>query len=151
MCIRDRHGGHVHYYERLAPIYQGEIYLDPIFNITNMSMMQSLSDMKAPINIIEGSGGTQHFSDKIPEKLKDYSVFVSNVTGYGELTVVNKTHLLFEQKASATGEVIDHFYISKLLPANAQLKTINHSPRSALSKLCAYSTFHNIFVIIRLF
>jgi hypothetical protein len=38
---------------------------------------------------------------------------MSNATGYGELTVLNESTILWEHKSSANGTVIDYLYLSK--------------------------------------
>jgi predicted MPP superfamily phosphohydrolase len=99
---------HIHHYERQKPIYK---------NLT----VESLKDekhlhvnAKAPIHIISGSAGNKHKrNDPVSKTPDDWSVFMSQDYGFGRLTVLNSSCLLWNQFSSESNNLIDSVYIVK--------------------------------------
>ena len=99
---------HVHHYERQKPIYK---------NLTVESSKDEKHlhvNAKAPIHIISGSAGNKHKrNDPISNTPDDWSVFMSQDYGFGRLTVLNTSCLLWKQYSSETNNLIDWVYIRK--------------------------------------
>ncbi|KAK9478300.1 Metallo-dependent phosphatase-like protein [Lipomyces japonicus] len=88
--------GHIHYYERNAPIANG--VADP----------NELNNPSSPWYILNGAGGHYHGLTDYVEPFPDYSRFVQNTTfGWSRLTFHNCTHLTHNFIASANGTVLD--------------------------------------------
>ena len=99
--------GHVHRYERMAPIKNNRTALSEIdtdhlhFNPT------------APLYIVNGSGGNNHGPDDLASTSQLWSQVQSAASGFGALTVFNHTHLLWEQLEGATERRVDYVWVVK--------------------------------------
>ncbi|KAF8553524.1 Metallo-dependent phosphatase [Imleria badia] len=88
--------GHVHVYERNAPIANYSI--DP----------NGLDNPSAPWNIVSGAAGHYDGLDTLTSPLPYWSVQAwDNTYGWSRLTFHNRTHLTHEFVASANGSVMD--------------------------------------------
>jgi hypothetical protein len=100
--------GHVHHYERQTAIYKNKTVasgIDTTYHHHNA---------KAPIHIISGNAGNRlQRNDPVSRTPDDWSVFMSPDYGFGRLTVMNKTCLLWKQYSSESNKLIDHLYITK--------------------------------------
>jgi hypothetical protein len=102
---------HVHYYERMAPIYQNKTanYTSPN-NDTHIMV-----DPDAPIHIVEAISGQKGYitTEFTPT---DYTMFHDSVIGYGEMYAMKTStgrRLVYEHRESSTGNIIDYLYIDK--------------------------------------
>eukprot|EP01095_Lingulamoeba_sp_RSL-Kostka_P015437 TRINITY_DN70_c3_g1_i1.p1 TRINITY_DN70_c3_g1~~TRINITY_DN70_c3_g1_i1.p1 ORF type:complete len:479 (-),score=131.96 TRINITY_DN70_c3_g1_i1:59-1444(-) len=113
---------HLHAYERFFPVTNnGEDY--QVFPDTQPAIYQ---DPKYPVHIVSGSAGCQEGHDFfIPLLHKKFSAKRSDTFGFGELQVMNKTHLHWTQYI-AEGDVNrnDELYIVK------SSNNINNNKRS---------------------
>ncbi|CAG2248352.1 ACP7 [Mytilus edulis] len=85
---------HEHSYERLWPVYHSDV------------IQHSYLHPRAPVHIISGAGGN---SEGVPGLHLELAEGVKN--SYGRLSVVNKTHLHFDQISAITKDVLDQFWI----------------------------------------
>ncbi len=90
---------HEHNYERTYPVYQGRVY----------------PANKAPVHIISGSAGCREDHDPIKGPRGPWSAYRSKDYGFGLLTILNNTHIYWEQiSVDATpAQVIDSLYFVK--------------------------------------
>lgn len=73
-------------------------------------MMDVYKNPRGTVFVTEGLPGNNKYSD--PNYAPNaYSKFVSDSFGYGILTIISKTHLLYERKDSTTGYIEDNFMI----------------------------------------
>ncbi|KAK9320483.1 Metallo-dependent phosphatase-like protein [Lipomyces orientalis] len=88
--------GHIHFYERNAPIANG--VADP----------NELDNPSAPWYILNGAGGHYDGIDTYDEPLPDYVRFIQDTTyGWSRLTFHNCTHMTHEFIVSGNGTVLD--------------------------------------------
>ncbi|KAK9235902.1 Metallo-dependent phosphatase-like protein [Lipomyces kononenkoae] len=88
--------GHIHIYERNAPIANG--VPDP----------NELNNPSAPWYILNGLGGHYHGTSTYPELLPSYVRYIQNTTyGWSRLTFHNCTHLTHDFISSSNGSVLD--------------------------------------------
>ena len=99
--------GHVHAYERIAPVYQNETVP------SNYDDQHTHINAQAPVTIITGNPGQQESYAPVSKTPLPFSMAQSDEVGYGRLTVFNSTHLLFEQVRSADKEVLDYVWLIK--------------------------------------
>ncbi|KAK9465684.1 Metallo-dependent phosphatase-like protein [Lipomyces arxii] len=105
--------GHIHFYERNAPIANG--VPDP----------NELDNPSAPMYILNGAGGHFHGLTNYVEPLPSYVRYIQNTTfGWSKLTFHNCTHLTHEFISSSNGSVLDSATLFK-----------NHT--------CGYSAYHS--------
>ncbi|OMJ81218.1 hypothetical protein SteCoe_18334 [Stentor coeruleus] len=100
--------GHVHRYERQASIYKNQTILGDV------DEQNKHVNAKAPIYIVSGSAGNRSNKND-PSSPYNYlwTRFVSDDFGFGMLTMINKTTLLWEQFSSESDKMIDYVYIIK--------------------------------------
>eukprot|EP01016_Furgasonia_blochmanni_P018940 TRINITY_DN21351_c0_g1_i2.p2 TRINITY_DN21351_c0_g1~~TRINITY_DN21351_c0_g1_i2.p2 ORF type:complete len:247 (+),score=61.09 TRINITY_DN21351_c0_g1_i2:397-1137(+) len=101
--------GHLHYYERMLPIYNYTLYS---YQGRDNGGNNYMKNAKATVHIIDGISGNHENIKEIPTP-KFFSAYLSNTIGYGELTLFNDTCILYEHKNSQTGDVIDYLYLAK--------------------------------------
>ncbi|XP_005106696.1 acid phosphatase type 7 [Aplysia californica] len=96
---------HEHNYERLWPMYQG--------NVTQ----HSYANPDVPVQIITGAGGSREGADVFDESERpDWSAFRldnSSLNSYGRLLVVNSTHVLWEQRSALDHTTLDSIWVRK--------------------------------------
>ncbi|XP_045176681.2 acid phosphatase type 7-like isoform X2 [Mercenaria mercenaria] len=95
---------HEHSYERLYPMYNGEVER---FNYTNP---------RAPVHIISGSAGSLEGIDGWSESAKHWSAFRSSekdFQSFGILEIHNRTHLLFRQNNAKDNLVVDEMWLKQ--------------------------------------
>jgi len=104
--------GHVHFYERMLPIYNWTVGTwDTYPNDNNYTYFINPS---ATINVIEGiAGNSEDIGDVIYDPMAGFSAIVNNVTAYGVLTAWNSSVLQYQHLSSFDNSVIDDFYIIK--------------------------------------
>lgn len=98
---------HVHNYERDTAIYQNTSY-PSTFEDFNHSHNPS-----APIHILTGIAGNDHGPEALPPDPPEWFRYGSTEYGYGKLSILNSTHIYWEQLDSAKEKVIDFLWISK--------------------------------------
>ncbi|KAJ8303060.1 hypothetical protein KUTeg_019456, partial [Tegillarca granosa] len=81
---------HEHSYERLWPVYDFHVFSNNYIN------------PRAPVHIISGAAGNPWSAFRAAEK---------SLHSYGRLSVVNKTHLHFEQVMVKDGNILDSIWI----------------------------------------
>jgi hypothetical protein len=99
--------GHVHNYERTAPVYKGKVIaadFGPLFDYTSA---------KAPIYITNGGAGAEDGNIKINWDAPDWFVIGEEDVSYSIVTAYNSTHLWWEQWLSHDGVATDSFWIKK--------------------------------------
>jgi len=96
--------GHQHSYERLWPVYNG--------NVMNGSIEHPYTNPKAPIHIISGSAGCVEDLNTFGPPLGPWSAVRISEYGYGHLTFYNDTHAYWEQ-LFVNGSIADSFTIIK--------------------------------------
>ncbi|XP_063411138.1 acid phosphatase type 7-like [Mytilus trossulus] len=92
---------HEHSYERLWPVYHSDV------------IQHSYLHPRAPVHIISGAAGNSEGVD-LTGFSSSWSAFragESSKNSYGRLSVVNKTHLHFDQISAITKDVLDQFWI----------------------------------------
>lgn len=98
---------HVHAYERLAPVYK------------NQSVPCEYQDQntcigaKAPAYVVTGTPGNQESYAPISPTPLPFSMAQDSQWGFSRLTVINETHMYWEQVRSVTKEVSDWFWLIK--------------------------------------
>jgi hypothetical protein len=100
--------GHVHAYERFSPVYNNQT-IPSEFDDLNHHI-----NPRAPVVIITGNPGQAESYAPVSSTPLPFSLFQSEVIGYGRLTVFNETSLLFEQVASEDQSIVDHVWIVKV-------------------------------------
>ncbi|XP_017461273.1 PREDICTED: acid phosphatase type 7-like [Rhagoletis zephyria] len=84
-------GAHIHNYEREYPMYKGkravQSYEDPYRN------------PKGPVYIVSGAGGCPEKIDVQFFPRPDWNAFADSQFGYGILEIVNRTTVVYQQKA----------------------------------------------------
>lgn len=94
--------GHIHYYERDTPVYQGNP--DP----------NGLNNPRAPWNIISGAAGNfEGFSSPKSSRPSYTEVVIDNEYGWSKMIFHNSTHLEQQYISSSTGEVLDSAILYK--------------------------------------
>lgn len=102
--------GHMHNYEREMPIYQ------------NMSVPSEVDlphyhrNPKAQVSILSGSAGSDHLHDAISATPQLWSVINVDNYGFGVLSVLNSSHIYWEQLDSQSHLVIDYVTLEKTRP-----------------------------------
>lgn len=90
--------GHIHYYERIAPMFNYQI------------------DTTSPVQIVAGSGGTIHYFDEEPVPKIEYQKKIFQATpGFLELSIHTNTFICAFIK-SETSKELDRYSIYKLKP-----------------------------------
>ena len=72
-----------------------------------------IKNAEAPVYIISGAAGNPEEMTPIPDNRPEWSRFYSEKIGYGTLSLLNETAMLWEQLESSTDAVIDYLYIIK--------------------------------------
>lgn len=99
--------GHVHNYQRMTAIYA---------NLTVSSPSDSFNlavNPKAPIYILTGDAGSDHGHEPLSPTPQEWSVTGNEYYGFGQVTVFNATHTLWQQYDSEDGTVADWLWIVK--------------------------------------
>ncbi|CAD6269710.1 unnamed protein product [Miscanthus lutarioriparius] len=114
--------GHIHSYERTCPIYQNRCVQDGSNHYSGR--------FNATIHVTVGGGGASlsTFRNNVPY----WSFFRDSDFGFGKLTAINNSFLLFEYKKSLDGNVYDHFTISRDY-RDIMACSIDNCPRSTLA------------------
>ena len=99
--------GHMHAYERLNPVYKS------VGQGCNVTTQNSCQGAKAPVFIVSGIPGNQESYAYGSDQLLSFSAFQTSHVSFGKLQIIDEDHLLWEQIASDTGEVIDYFDLYK--------------------------------------
>ncbi|KAG1665027.1 Acid phosphatase type 7 [Nymphon striatum] len=95
---------HEHSYERLWPIYNQKIY--------NGSIEHPYVNPKATVHLTTGSAGCQEDYSPFIKNLPYYTAFRSTDYGYSRMTIVNNTHMNWQQVSDGQGGgVIDNFWV----------------------------------------
>ncbi|KAK9485781.1 Metallo-dependent phosphatase-like protein [Lipomyces starkeyi] len=142
--------GHIHMYERNAPIANG--VPDP----------NELNNPSAPWYILNGLGGHYHGTSQYVEPFPSYLRYIQNTTyGWSKLTFHNCTHLTHEFISSANGSVIDSATLFKdrkcaasTIPSNsssnATLPTIDKNAAGAMHVSSAFLITMSVIVVMSL-
>ncbi|XP_064610671.1 acid phosphatase type 7-like isoform X1 [Liolophura sinensis] len=96
--------GQQHSYERLWPTYKGTVHAD------------NYTDPTAPVSIISGTAGGSQGVDPMERQPGVWTaVRIGNdsMNSYGVLSVVNETHLHWEQISGVDDKKLDSFWISQ--------------------------------------
>jgi len=103
--------GHVHSYERMLPIYRGEVA--QFERVSGDDSYRYIVNPTAPVYIVQGKAGHLGDFEKKPYDGKNFTVTVD--MSYSALAIhsLNNTHLHLENLQSKTGKVVDEFYIIK--------------------------------------
>lgn len=100
--------GHVHHYERQASVYKNQTVYGEVDELNKHV------NANAPIHIISGSAGNWiRKNDPAAPNPCLWTRFMSDDFGFGTLSVLNETALLWEQFSSETNKMIDWVYIIK--------------------------------------
>lgn len=101
--------GHVHNYQRNSPIYN-DSFVHSDYDDQHMHI-----NAKAPVYIISGNGGNDKGGRDIVVKTEvEWSMAQSYEFGFGRLSGLNRTHLLWQQYSSEREDtVIDYVYLIK--------------------------------------
>ncbi|KAG1662296.1 Acid phosphatase type 7 [Nymphon striatum] len=95
---------HEHSYERLWPIYNKKIY--------NGSIEHPYVNPKATVHLTTGSAGCQEGENPFIKNLPYYTAFRSLDYGYSRMTIVNNTHMNWQQVSDGQGGgVIDNVWV----------------------------------------
>ncbi len=109
--------GHVHNYERNSAIYKSS----PI--PCDLDIPTHLHNCEAPIHIVSGNAGNNHFFEPITKTPQDwFRSGATAATGYGKLYIINQTHIYWEHYNSETSKTVDNFWLSK-----DRISYINHN------------------------
>lgn len=98
---------HVHRYERMSPILRNNTVA------SESDTAHSHVNPGAPLYILSGTGGNNHGPDDVATTPQLWSRFQTAASGFGVLTIFNKTHLLWEQYESATETRVDYVWVVK--------------------------------------
>ena len=98
---------HVHRYERMSPIQRNTTVP------SGKDSTHSHVNARAPLYILSGTGGNNHGPDDVATTPQLWSRFQTAESGFGVLTIFNKTHLLWEQYESATKTRVDYVWVIK--------------------------------------
>jgi hypothetical protein len=102
--------GHTHNYERHAPVYQETVAPSEV------ETPHLYVNPSAPIHIVSGAAGScrpeDDDMDPVSSTPTPYSIFRSAELSYSRVQA-NATVLKVQQVASASGDVLDYFYIIK--------------------------------------
>jgi len=103
--------GHVHYYERLGPIYRNQ----SAGYIPDPEDPHIMINPETPIHIVEGIPGQNVYlsMDYTPN---DMSVLYDTRWGFGEIYATKGPHgdrLVYQHKESRSNEIVDYLYIDK--------------------------------------
>ena len=102
---------HVHNYERNTPVYRNQT----VKSEEDTEFMHF--NPRAPVYITNGnSGNVEGHNDEASSTPQLWSVYTTEMFGYGRLTVHNKTHLYYEQFSTNYQQIIDHLWIIKDKP-----------------------------------
>jgi len=104
--------GHVHHYERMLPIYKGEVAAFQQFPEDNN--FNHIVNPQAPVYIVQGKAG--HSNDPEDGKLaspRSFTVKLDNEYSFLAVHSSNSTHLHVENIVSSSGKVTDDLYIVK--------------------------------------
>jgi len=95
---------HEHSYERLWPVYQGQVY--------NGSAQAPYTNPRAPVHIIAGSAGCKEGLEDFGGNNADWSAFRSSTYGFARMNVYNSTHLHWEQVLDdSNGSILDELWL----------------------------------------
>lgn len=98
---------HVHNYERDSAIYQNRTFP------SEYEDFHTHHNPTAPVHILSGIAGNDHGYESLPDSKQEWFKYGSIVYGYGKLTVLNSTHIYWEQNDVIKEEMIDYVWISK--------------------------------------
>lgn len=99
--------GHVHAYERIAPVYQNKT-VSSLYDGQHIHL-----NANAPVTIITGNPGQQESYAPVSKTPLPFTMSQSDEVGYGRLTVFNATHILFEQVRSVDKVILDYVWLIK--------------------------------------
>lgn len=99
--------GHMHNYEREVPIYQNETVLSEV------DELHYHRNPNAQVSILSGSAGSDHLHDALSSTPQLWSVINVNNYGFGLLSVLNSSHIYWEQLDSQSHQVVDYVFIEK--------------------------------------
>eukprot|EP01015_Nassula_variabilis_P019931 TRINITY_DN3419_c0_g2_i6.p1 TRINITY_DN3419_c0_g2~~TRINITY_DN3419_c0_g2_i6.p1 ORF type:complete len:291 (-),score=57.66 TRINITY_DN3419_c0_g2_i6:61-933(-) len=101
--------GHVHFYERMLPVFRNQSRGYEDFNQTYI-----IKNAQATVHIIDGISGTDHEITQELDKSEwnEYTAAMSSKFGFGIVDAINKTHLKFSQTLSQNFTQEDSFYLS---------------------------------------
>ncbi|XP_071085143.1 acid phosphatase type 7-like [Haliotis cracherodii] len=93
---------HEHSYERLFPLYKGNLVRTDYNNLTTT------------VHVISGAAGNKEGSNSMASSFKPWSAYRHDIVGdntYGRLVVHNSTHLHWDQVRAVNGGVIDSMWL----------------------------------------
>ena len=99
--------GHVHNYQRMQPVYRNES------QPSEYDGLHVHVNPTAPVYILNGGGGSELGSDPLSRTPQSWTLVQNRETSYAVLTLVNSTHLYWEQISSVCGKRLDYLWISK--------------------------------------
>ncbi len=95
---------HQHTYERLWPTYDGKV-------VNSSTPGEPYRNPLAPVHVVAGAAGCEEDLDKFDHgALGDWSAVRIQDYGYGRVTVLNNTHLLWEERDTQR-QVVDEFVL----------------------------------------
>ena len=97
-------------FEQTYPVYKNYSGYD-VLNYTTQLGGDIYKNPKGTVFVAEGLPGNDRSEDKDYTPDPYWSKKVSNIKGYGVLSILNETTILYERKSTETGEIIDNFMI----------------------------------------
>ena len=98
---------HVHAYERLRPVFNGKVVG------CDIEEKHFVVGCKGPVLVVSGNPGQDESYAPVSTTPLEFSVAQDDHVGFGRITAVNHTHLLWEQVRSNSSEVTDFVWIIK--------------------------------------
>jgi len=102
--------GHMHNYERETPIYQNRSIPSEV------DFPHYHRNPKAQVSILSGSAGSDHLHDVLSATPQLWNVINVDNYGFGVLSVLNNSHIYWEQLDSQSHQVVDYVTIEKTRP-----------------------------------
>ena len=100
--------GHLHSYERNAPMYQNQTIFSEIHE------QNYYKNPQAPIHIVSGSSGSRmDHNDPLVHEKADWNYFNTLENGIGRLIIYNDTHAQWEYYSANKKKLIDHLLVHK--------------------------------------
>ncbi|XP_065919774.1 acid phosphatase type 7-like [Dysidea avara] len=97
---------HEHEYQRMWPVYNRTVY--------NGSDSEPYVDPKAPVHVITGSAGCKERHVKFTDDPMPWDAARYLDYGYSHLTVINSTHIKWQQISDdQNGKIVDEIYIKR--------------------------------------